>query len=81
MFDLTAIPPGAMVTTCQLVLTVDGQLSKQIVKVLLVDDDTWTDRMTFQTAPAPSKTPVGTWLAEGTSRVATNAVNPVRDGA
>jgi outer membrane protein assembly factor BamB len=77
MFDLTAIPPGATVTTCQLVLTVDGPVSKQIVKVVLVDDDTWTDRMTFQTAPAPSKTPVGTWLAEGTSRVATNAVNPV----
>ena len=76
-FDLTAIPSGATVTACQLVLTVDGQLSKQIVKVLLVDDDMWTDRMTFQTAPAPSKTPVGTWLAEGTSRVATNAVNPV----
>ena len=54
-FDLTAIPSGATVTACQLVLTVDGQLSKQIVKVLLVDDDTWTDRMTFQTAPAPAK--------------------------
>jgi hypothetical protein len=81
MFDLTAIPPGATVTACQLVLTVDGQLSKQIVKVLLVDDDTWTDHLTFQTAPAPSKTPVGTWLAERTSRVATNAVNPVLVGA
>src|SRR5580700_3635954 len=77
MFDLTAIPPGATVTACQLVLTVDGQLSKQIVKVLLVDDDTWTDHITFQTAPTPSKTPVGTWLAEKTSRVTTNAVNPV----
>jgi outer membrane protein assembly factor BamB len=77
MFDLTAIPSGATVTACQLVLTVDGQPSKQIVKVLLVDDDTWTDHMTFQTAPAASKTPVGTWLAEDTSRVATNAVNPV----
>jgi outer membrane protein assembly factor BamB len=76
MFDLTAIPPDAVVSACQLFLTVDGQLSKQIVKVLLVDDDSWTDGITFNTAPTPSATPVGTWLAQSTPRVATNAVNP-----
>ena len=76
-FDLGPIPSTATIVACQFYFTVDGSLAKQIVKLLLVDDDTWAGNFTFDTAPKPTATAIGTWLAEPTPRVTTNADNPV----
>jgi outer membrane protein assembly factor BamB len=80
-FDLRPIPATATITACQFYFTVDGEVRKQVVRLLLVDNDTWMESITFDSAPKPTTTAVGTWMAESTPRVTTIAVNPILVGA
>lgn len=79
-FDLSPVPPTATVTACQFYFTVAQQVTKQVVKLRLVDNDTWAENITFDTAPQPAATAIGTWEAESEPRVTTPAENPVLVG-
>jgi|GEM_PF-2835533 len=74
-FDLGPVPPTANITSCQFYFTIEGEVRKQVVKLLLVDNDDWTETITFHTAPKPTATAIGTW--ESDQRVTTNAANPI----
>ena len=76
-FDLGPIPPTATITACQFYFTVEGHVTKQVVKLLLVDNDTWLEQITFATAPKPTTTAIGTWQAKSEERVTTSVTNPV----
>ena len=76
-FDLAPIPPTATITACQFYFTVDGEVKKQVVKLLLVDDNTWMESICFNGAPQPTITALGTWQAQSEERVTTSGNNPV----
>ena len=76
-FDLGPIPPTATITACQFYFTVEGQVTKQVVKLLLVDNDTWLEQITFTSAPKPTTTAIGTWQAKSKERVTTSGTNPI----
>jgi outer membrane protein assembly factor BamB len=80
-FDLTPVPRDATIVACWMAFTIADPAAKQVVKLLRVDDDGWSNDITFETQPTPSDAPVGAWYAAGATNVSsivrTNPVNPV----